>query len=78
MEAKKSFTEASILGRKDKLKSEMDPYMLTNFLETCMNLLDDNKAMNWLQELINRCVGTASGEPCIVREIGKNKTRTGH
>eukprot|EP00253_Pinus_taeda_P007237 PITA_07237 len=39
MEAKKSFTEASTLGSKDKSEPEMDPSMLTMFLETCMKLL---------------------------------------
>jgi len=39
MEAKKSFTEASTLGSKDKLEPKMDPLMLTTFLETCMKLL---------------------------------------
>ncbi len=31
--------------------------MLTTFLETCMKLLCDSKAMKELQELINKCVG---------------------
>ena len=45
MEVKKSFTEASTSGSKDKPKSKMDPSMLTTFLETCMKLLCDSKAM---------------------------------
>ena len=60
MEAKRSFTDASTLGSKDKMELEMDPSMLTTFLETCMKLLHNNKAVKGLQELITRCVG--SGE----------------
>lgn len=48
MEAKKSFTEASTLGSKDKPDQEMDPSMLTTFLETCMKLLHDSKAVKVL------------------------------
>ena len=39
MEAKKSFVEASTSSSKNKLEQEMDPSMLTTFLETCMNFL---------------------------------------
>lgn len=42
-----------------------------------MKLLHDIKVVKGLQELINRCVGIAMGEPCIVHNIGKHKTRTG-
>jgi len=77
MEAKKRFVKASTLGSKDKSELEMDPSMLTTFLETCMKLLCDSKDVKGLQELINRCVGTVLGEPCIVQNIGKNKTRKG-
>jgi len=66
MEAKKSFVEASTSGSKDNPESKMDPSMLTTFLETCMKLLHENKVVKGLQELINRCVGIAPGEPCIV------------
>ena len=55
MEAKKSFAEASNLGSQDKLSEEMDPSMVTTFLETCMKLLCDNKVVKGLQELINKC-----------------------
>jgi hypothetical protein len=55
----------------------MDPSMLTTFLETCMKLLRDSKAVKGLQELINRCAGTAPGETARSRKIGKHKTRTG-
>ena len=70
MEAKKSFTEASTSGSKDQIGLEMDPSMLTTFLETCMEFLCDNKAVKGLQELITRCVG--SGEPCVVQKLGKH------
>jgi len=76
MEAK-IFTEASTLGSKDKPDKEMDPSMLITFLENCMNLLYDSKAMKGLQELINRCAGTTPSELRIVRKIGKHKTMTG-
>ena len=59
MEAKRRFADASILGNKDRLEPKMDPSMLTTFLETCMKLLRDRKAVKGLHELINRCVGTA-------------------
>ena len=48
MEAKKSFTDASTSGRKDRLELEIDLSMLTTFLETCMKLLRDNKAVKGL------------------------------
>jgi len=51
--------------------------MLTTFLETCMKLLHDNKAIKGMQELINRCVGTAPGEPCIVQKLEKHTMRMG-
>jgi len=57
MEAKKSFTEASTSGSQKKLwetsmPTEVDPSLITTFLETCMKLLRDSKAMNALKELI--------------------------
>jgi len=51
--------------------------MLTSFLETCMKLLCDSQAMKGLQELNNRCAGATLGEPRVVRNIGKHKTRMG-
>ncbi|RIU52047.1 hypothetical protein D1615_29770 [Klebsiella pneumoniae] len=69
MEAKKSFTEASNSGSKDQPEPGVDPSMLTTFLETCMKLLRDNKAVKGLQELITRCVG--SGELRVVQKLGK-------
>ena len=63
MEAKKSFTDASTSGSKDKLEPEMDPSMLKNFLEACMKLLRDSKVVKGLQELITRCSGLE--EPCV-------------
>jgi len=48
MEAKKSFVKASTSGSKHKLELEMDPLMLTTFLETCMKLLRDSKVVKGL------------------------------
>jgi len=55
MESKKSFEEVSTSGSKDQTELEMDPSMLTTFLETCMKLLRYNKAIKGLQALITRC-----------------------
>ena len=77
MKAKKRFAKAFASGSKDKPEPEMDPSMLTTFLETCMKLLCNSKAMKGLQELINRCASTAPGELHIVRKIDEHKTRTG-
>jgi len=74
MEDKKSFAEASTSGSKDQPKPGMDPSMLTTFLETCMKLLHDNKAVKGLQELITRCA--RSGELRVVRKQGKHALHT--
>ena len=74
MGAKRSFADASTLGSKDRLEPEMDPSMLTTFLETCMKLLRDNKAVKGLQEFITRCARTAPREPRIFRKLGKHTT----
>lgn len=42
-----------------------------------MKLLHDIKAVNGLQELINRCTRNTLGEPCVVWKIGKHKSRIG-
>lgn len=76
-EVKKSFVEASTSEKNDKLELDMDSSMLTTFLETCMKLLHYSKVVEGLQELINRCVGTALGELCVVHKIIKNQARTG-
>lgn len=77
MEAKKSFSNASTSGRKDRPELQMDPSMLTIFLEACMNLMRDNKAIKGLQEPINRCDGTKPGEPRVVWNLRKHTTRMG-
>ena len=77
MEENKLFTKDSNPGRKDEPRQEMNPSMLTTFLETCMKLMHGNKAINGLHELINKCVGNTPGEPCMVRKIGKHKIRIG-
>jgi len=51
--------------------------MLTTFLETCMNLLCDSKAVKGLQELIHRCTGTAPGESPVVWKLGNLTMRMG-
>lgn len=61
MEEKKSFTKASTLGSKDKPDQKMDPSMVTTFLETCMKLRHDSKALVGLQEVINRCTRNTLG-----------------
>jgi len=60
MEAKKSFVEASTLGSQDKVQEtstpiEVYPSVLTTFLETHIKLMCNNKSMEGLQELINKC-----------------------
>ena len=52
----------------------MDPSMLTTFLETCMKLLRDNKALKGLQELITKCARTTLGEPHVVQKLRKHTT----
>ena len=48
MEARKSFTDASTSRSKDIPELEMDPSMLTMFLETCMKLLRDSNFVKGL------------------------------
>jgi len=79
MEVKKSFVEAFTSGSQDKPTEEMDPSMLTTFLDTCMKLLHESKVVKGLKELINKCIGKENSldGPHIVRKIGKNRPRTG-
>ena len=77
MEAKKSFAKASTSGSQDNLSKEMDPSMLTKFLETCMKLLRDSNVIKGLQELINKCAGNTPDGPHVVRKICKHNARTG-
>jgi len=83
MEAKKSFTEASTLGSQDKMQdtnvlAEVDPFVLTTFLETCMKPLHDSKGVKGLQELTKKCASKENDLDghCVVRKIGKHKART--
>lgn len=73
--AKKSFVGASTSGSKDQPEPGMDPSMLTTFLEICMKLLRDTKAVKGLQELITRCAG--SGELHVAQKLGKHTFHTG-
>ena len=52
--------------------------MIITFLETCMKLLRDSKAVKGLEELINRCTRKENGSdgPHVVRNIGRHKVRT--
>ena len=75
MEAKKTFMEASALGSKDQVDPGIYPSMLTTFLETCMKLLHDSKAVKGLEEIITRCTG--SGELRVVWKLRKHALRTG-
>lgn len=79
MEAKKIFVEASTSGSEDKKSKEMDPFMLTTFLETCMKLLHDSKAMKGLHELINKCAHKENAPEGlhVAKKIGKRKARIG-
>jgi len=77
MEAKKSFADASTSGRKEKLELEMDPSMLTTFLETCMKLLRNRKFVKGLQELITKYTRTTPRETRIFWKLRKHTTRTG-
>jgi len=58
---------------------EIDPSVLTTFLETCMKLLHDSKVVKGLHELINKCAGKESTPDghCIVRKTGKHKEEQG-
>ena len=60
------------------LLAEVDPYVLTTFLETCMKLLQDSKVVEVLQELINKCASKEKvlDEHYVVKKIGKHKART--
>lgn len=80
MVVNKSFVEASTSESKEKLTEEMDPSLITTFLETSMKVLHDSKALKGMRELINRCTSKENiiDELCIARKLGKHKARTGH
>lgn len=52
--------------------------MITMFLETCIELLRDSKAVVGLQELINKCVSKEDvlDGHWVVKKIRKHKERT--
>lgn len=62
------------------MPTEVDPSVITTFLETYMKLLCDSKAVKCLQELIKKCVDkdSSSHGPHVVRKISKHKARTWH
>lgn len=83
MEEKKSFVEASTSRTQNKLPNtslptKVDPSMLTTFLDTCMKLLCNRKAIKGLEELIKKCVDKDNSPHghYIVRNIDKHKRRT--
>jgi len=79
MEVKKSFAKAFTSRSQEKPAKEMDPSMITMFLETCVKLLRNSKVVKGLKELINRCAReeNATDGPCKVRNIFYHKTRMG-
>lgn len=79
MESKKSFVKASTSRSHDKMQeisvpTEVDPFVLTTFLETYMKLLHDRKDVEGPQELINKCTSKEKdpNENHMVRKIGKH------
>jgi len=83
MESKKSFAEISTSRSHNKEQEtntpvEVDPSVLTTFLETCIKLLHDRKAVEGLQKLINKSNSKEKvpDEHRVVRKIGKHKART--
>jgi len=78
MEAKKSFTKNATSRSLDRLSEEVDPSMLTTFLETSIKLLSDSRVVKGLQELINKFFGrdNAFDGHRAVRKIGRHKMRT--
>lgn len=75
LEARESFVEVSTPGSRDQPEPVRDPSVITTFLETCITLLRDNRAVKGLQELINRC--TRWSEPCVVRKLGRHASQSG-
>ena len=60
MEAKKKSVKASTLGSHEKMSKtrttqEVDPLVLAMFLKMYMKLLHNKKAVEGLQELIDKC-----------------------
>lgn len=78
MQEKKNFAKASTSESWNHHVQEIDPSMLTTFLETFMNLLRDSKVVKGLQELTNRCVENNLGELHAVWKIRNHKARIGH
>lgn len=69
IEVRESFAEVSNPGSREQPRSEIGPSMLTTFLETCMKLVWDSRALKGLQELMNICAG--SSELRVIRKLGK-------
>jgi len=84
MEAKKRFSKASTSGSQNQALEtgtpiEVDPSMLTIFLETCMKLLRNRRAMKGLQEITKKCTGKENSPNGhrIVKKNGKHKAIIG-
>ena len=62
------------------MTQEVDTSILTTFKDTCMKLLCDEKAMEELEDLIDKCANKerTSTKQCTIRNIGKNKAQKGH
>jgi len=60
------------------MATEVDPFVLTTFLETCMKLLCNSKVVKVLQEFINKCASKENAPEghCAVRKIKEHNTRT--
>ena len=64
LEARESSAEVFTPGSRDQHEQDRDPSMLTTFLETCIKLIRNNRAVRGFQELINSCMGMR--EPSVV------------
>lgn len=89
MEVKKRFLDSRVSTLKNQsawiekpeefiVAHETDPLVLTPFLQTYMNLLRDQKAVEELQELIDNCDGNGKLflEQCAVHKVEKIKKMT--
>lgn len=90
MEAKKRFAHSGASTSKTQIAltekpkegivaQETYPSVLTYFLQTCMRLLRDQKAVDGLQEIIDNCIGKAKllPEQHALHKVDKSKKRIG-
>jgi len=80
--ASTSRTQSTCMGSLEDVSTtkEVDPSLLASFLQTCMKLLRDKKAVEGLQELIDKCTGKNNPllEQCMVHKVDKSKKMIGH